>query len=111
MMIWRNKRFPRWETVTIVTGPAQVVEFIRDLELYAPSALRFVKIAEENLGYSKYRGTVHEPSVLVVQKKFADQIGLKGSFGYLNKGWGDVVASLQYDLSRYSKVREFTLKK
>jgi len=112
MLIYENEKFPKkWETITVTTCPAGVRRFLKTLKLYAPSALKYVKLIDENMTYSKYRGTIDLPSYIVVEKNFAEKIGLSGKFVYIDKGWGDFYAPLEFDLSRYSRKEEFKLRR
>jgi len=95
---YKNPNYKGGDTVTIYTSPFKIVDFINKLK--EKKCLDFVK--EFELSYSvgnEHRGWGGSRSTLIIDKEFANKIKIRGHFKWIDKGYGDFSANLEYDLS------------
>jgi hypothetical protein len=96
--VYENPSYSGGETVKIESSARKIEKFLKDLQ--QKGLLNFVQKAELNYWVgNEFRGWGSDRSFVYVDKNFAEKIGIKGYFKWIDKGWGDYACNLEYDLN------------
>jgi hypothetical protein len=94
--VYENLNYQGGETVRVVSSAQKILNFLKLLK--EKGVLNMVKEVELNYWVgNEFRGSGSEASYLLINKDFAEKIKLKGSFKWIDKGWGDYWSELEYE--------------
>jgi len=86
--------------VIVVSSATRIVEFLEKvLEKGRGDVLRGIK--NVSIWYwagNRFRGCGSDSSSITIEKEIAKKIKLKGNFRWIDRGWGDFSAELEYEL-------------
>lgn len=103
VITFRNKKFDNNnKTIKITTRSDRISDFLTEILKINESLLLNIKSIKIKyyLGNEFRRGVCLSSSIIELDKNFAEEIKITGSFRWIDKRWGCSTAELSYDLSR-----------